>query len=73
MIKLKILTSLQSITHRDNRVLTADHILIYLRSRPHKELLQGIELKTGGRQLANQTTEQYRRPHVYLNHGISTI
>ena len=60
----------QQIPSSPARMLENDRILIYLRSRPHKEQPPGLELGTQDWQSTNRTAEPHRRPPVYSYYGI---
>jgi hypothetical protein len=60
----------QQIPSSPTRMLENDRILIYLRSRPHKEQPPGLELGTQDWQSKNRTARPHRRPPVYSNYGI---
>ena len=52
----------QQIPSSPTRMLENDRILIYLRSRPHKEQPPGLELGTQDWQSKNRTARPHRRP-----------
>ena len=66
-LKRPILTVYDLIHIGLRRVLTADRILIYLRSRPNREQPPGLGLGTQVRESKYQTARPYRRPPVYSN------